>query len=230
MIEGISAVTLGTHEMPRAVRFYRALGFEVLHGGEDSSFTSFRAGTSCLNLIVQSAEQRWSWWGRVIFYVADVDALGVPTCQIAWNSDPAMPNGVSVSSISMTATAANSVSLDLCSRLPSNSSSKPPDAFPHYPAPAVRNLADNRSPILVRPIEMGPTGNVSEQGFDGSGQHYRNRSTGAELNMSEGSSPLESWSLRTSACSPHVGRRVDFDFRHLDRLMTSTVRSQLKQL
>ena len=40
MIEGISAVTLGTHEMPRAVRFYRALGFEVLHGGEQSSFTS----------------------------------------------------------------------------------------------------------------------------------------------------------------------------------------------
>jgi catechol 2,3-dioxygenase-like lactoylglutathione lyase family enzyme len=28
MIEGISAVTLGTHEMPRAVRFYRTLGFE----------------------------------------------------------------------------------------------------------------------------------------------------------------------------------------------------------
>ena len=32
MIEGISAVTLGTHEMPRAVRFYCALGFEVLRG------------------------------------------------------------------------------------------------------------------------------------------------------------------------------------------------------
>ena len=75
MIEGISAVTLGTHEMPRAVRFYRALGFEVLHGGEQSSFTSFRAGTSYLNLIAQPAERRWSWWGRVIFYVADVDAL-----------------------------------------------------------------------------------------------------------------------------------------------------------
>ena len=30
MIEGISAITLGTHEMPRAVRFYRALGFEIL--------------------------------------------------------------------------------------------------------------------------------------------------------------------------------------------------------
>ena len=35
MIEGISAVTLGTHEMPRSVGFYRALGFEVLHGGEE---------------------------------------------------------------------------------------------------------------------------------------------------------------------------------------------------
>ena len=75
MIEGISAVTLGTHEMPRAVRFYRTLGFEVLHGGEDSSFTSFRAGTSYLNLITQPTERRWSWWGRVIFHVSDVDAL-----------------------------------------------------------------------------------------------------------------------------------------------------------
>src|SRR5713226_3062248 len=75
MIEGISAVTLATHEMPRAVRFYRALGFEVLRGGEESSFTSFRAGTSYLNLIAQPAERRWSRWGRVIFYVADVDAL-----------------------------------------------------------------------------------------------------------------------------------------------------------
>src|SRR5258708_24896048 len=74
MIEGISAVTLGTHEKPRAVRFYRALGFEVLHGGEESSFTSFRARTSYLNLIAQPVERRSSW-GRVIFYVADVDAL-----------------------------------------------------------------------------------------------------------------------------------------------------------
>jgi len=75
MIEGISAITLGTHEMPRAVRFYRALGFEILHGGEESSFTSFRAGTGYLNLIAQPAERRWFWWGRAIFYVTDVDAL-----------------------------------------------------------------------------------------------------------------------------------------------------------
>jgi catechol 2,3-dioxygenase-like lactoylglutathione lyase family enzyme len=70
MIEAISAVTLGTHEMPRAVRFYRALGFEALHGDEESSFTSFRAGMSYLNLVAQPTERRASWWGRVIFYVA----------------------------------------------------------------------------------------------------------------------------------------------------------------
>lgn len=75
MIEGISAITLATHEMSRAVRFYRALGFEVLHGGEASLFTSFRAGAGYLNVIAQPAERRWFWWGRVIFYVTDVNAL-----------------------------------------------------------------------------------------------------------------------------------------------------------
>ena len=33
MIEGISAVTLGAHEMPRAVRFYRALGLRPRRRG-----------------------------------------------------------------------------------------------------------------------------------------------------------------------------------------------------
>ena len=44
MIEGISAVTLGTHEMPRAAQFYCALGFEILRGNEQSSFTTFSSG------------------------------------------------------------------------------------------------------------------------------------------------------------------------------------------
>lgn len=34
MIESISAITLGTHDMGRAVHFYRSLGFELLYGGE----------------------------------------------------------------------------------------------------------------------------------------------------------------------------------------------------
>lgn len=75
MIDSISAITLGTHDMQRAVRFYRALGFEIAHGGETAAFTSFRAGPGHLNLIAQPRTRQWSWWGRVIFYVADVDAM-----------------------------------------------------------------------------------------------------------------------------------------------------------
>ena len=75
MIEGINAVTLATHDMPRAVGFYRALGFDLVHGGEASSFTSLRAGSCYLNLVAQPVQRRWRWWGRVIFHVGDVDAL-----------------------------------------------------------------------------------------------------------------------------------------------------------
>jgi uncharacterized glyoxalase superfamily protein PhnB len=74
-MEGISAVTLATHNMTRAVAFYRVLGFEIIHGGDDAAFTSFRAGASFLNLIAQPAERKWSWWGRVIFYHTDIDGL-----------------------------------------------------------------------------------------------------------------------------------------------------------
>jgi catechol 2,3-dioxygenase-like lactoylglutathione lyase family enzyme len=68
MITGISAVTLATHDMKRAVQFYRLLGLPLVHGGEDAGFTSFRAGDNFLNLIAQPTERRWSWWGRLIFF------------------------------------------------------------------------------------------------------------------------------------------------------------------
>ena len=74
-IESISAVTLATHDMARAVRFYRALGFVLRYGGEGASFTSFTVGSGYLNVIAQPADRHWSWWGRVIFFVSDVDAL-----------------------------------------------------------------------------------------------------------------------------------------------------------
>jgi uncharacterized glyoxalase superfamily protein PhnB len=73
--ESISAITLGTHDMARAVGFYRTLGFTLAFGGEQASFTSFRVGSGHLNLIAQPAERRWSWWGRTIFYDPDVDGL-----------------------------------------------------------------------------------------------------------------------------------------------------------
>src|SRR5438105_12346349 len=75
MITGISAVTLATHVMARAVSFYRMLGFAVIHGGEDAAFTSFRTGDNFLNLILQPVGRQWSWWGRLIFYDCDVDGL-----------------------------------------------------------------------------------------------------------------------------------------------------------
>jgi catechol 2,3-dioxygenase-like lactoylglutathione lyase family enzyme len=71
----ISAVTLATHDMARAVRFYRALGLPLRHGGEATAFTSFAVGPGYLNLTVAPPDRRWAWWGRVIIYVEDVDAL-----------------------------------------------------------------------------------------------------------------------------------------------------------
>jgi catechol 2,3-dioxygenase-like lactoylglutathione lyase family enzyme len=74
-IQSISALTLATHDMREAVRFYQALGLELRYGGAEASFTSFSAGNACLNITTEGSERSWSWWGRVIFHVADVDAL-----------------------------------------------------------------------------------------------------------------------------------------------------------
>src|SRR5262249_13996281 len=51
------------------------LGFPIRSGGERSSFTSLHAGSGYLNLMARRAEGRPSGWGRVIFYVSDVDAF-----------------------------------------------------------------------------------------------------------------------------------------------------------
>ena len=75
LIESLSAVTLATHDMGRAVRFYEALGFPMLYGGEDAPFTSFAVGSSFLNLFAAAETQAWSFWGRAIVHVADVDVM-----------------------------------------------------------------------------------------------------------------------------------------------------------
>jgi catechol 2,3-dioxygenase-like lactoylglutathione lyase family enzyme len=73
-IESLSAITLATRDMPRAVLFYETLGFAIKFGGSHEAFTSFAFGGSYLNLIVDSRAPV-GWWGRVIIYVSDVDAL-----------------------------------------------------------------------------------------------------------------------------------------------------------
>lgn len=75
MIETISAVTLATRDMARAVAFYEALGFTAIAGKQHAEFTSFAVGTSYLNLIAAASCPAPDFWGRVIFYVTDVDAF-----------------------------------------------------------------------------------------------------------------------------------------------------------
>ena len=75
MVQSISAVTLAVADMRRSVEFYcEGVGLELLYGGDSASFTSFKVGQGYLNLIL-SPEGSWSWWGRIIFHVDDVDAL-----------------------------------------------------------------------------------------------------------------------------------------------------------
>jgi catechol 2,3-dioxygenase-like lactoylglutathione lyase family enzyme len=75
MLTCISAITLATGDMKRAVAFYRTLGFVLKFGGPAAQFTSFHAGSSYLNLTSTEAERVPGSWGRAIFYVDDVDAL-----------------------------------------------------------------------------------------------------------------------------------------------------------
>ena len=75
-LAGLSAVTLATHDMPASVAFYHSLGFKIRAGGGNARFTTFAVGNdNWLNLTLQPSGISWSWWGRVIFYVANVDAI-----------------------------------------------------------------------------------------------------------------------------------------------------------
>ena len=74
-IENISAITLATVNMNRSVAFYEALGFELIYGGADTVFSSLKAGSGFVNLTSERPQGGWSWWGRVIFHVANVDDI-----------------------------------------------------------------------------------------------------------------------------------------------------------
>ena len=73
-VERISAVTLLTRDMSESLAFYESLGFGLLYGGTDAAFTSLRVGTGFLNLQLD-ADASPSDWGRVVFWVDDVDAM-----------------------------------------------------------------------------------------------------------------------------------------------------------
>ena len=77
-LASLSAVTLVTREMGSAVAFYCSLGFELAFGGPDAAFSTFRVGQSYLNLQLDPMfSPVREVWGRVIFWVDDVDAMYV---------------------------------------------------------------------------------------------------------------------------------------------------------
>jgi len=75
-IEKISAVTFRVVNMTESVRFYRdVLGMELLYGGEDAGFSSLRAEDAQSAILNLEQDDKVTRWGRLIFYVTDVDAL-----------------------------------------------------------------------------------------------------------------------------------------------------------
>jgi catechol 2,3-dioxygenase-like lactoylglutathione lyase family enzyme len=75
-IERISAVTFRVANMTESVRFYRdVLGMEVVYGGESAYFTSLRAEDAKAPILNLEQGRSVTGWGRMIFYVADVDAF-----------------------------------------------------------------------------------------------------------------------------------------------------------
>ena len=76
-VSKISAVTLLVSDMKRSVEFYSKIpNFKVVYGGSDNQFTSFLiddVAKSYLNLKLN--ETRLPNFGRIIFYVDDVDEL-----------------------------------------------------------------------------------------------------------------------------------------------------------
>ena len=75
-VEKISAVTFRVLNMKASVRFYKdVLGMEVLHGGEDAPFSSLHAKDAEYPILNLEQGRSVPGWGRMIFYVADVDAF-----------------------------------------------------------------------------------------------------------------------------------------------------------
>ena len=74
-IKSLSAITLGTYDMARSLNFYGLLGFERKYGDADAQISSFYCGDSFLNVVRTPKSKPINWWGRVIFYVEDVDDM-----------------------------------------------------------------------------------------------------------------------------------------------------------
>lgn len=85
-IDHISAVTFAVADMGRAIVFYEKCGFERLYGDAEAEFTSFRAGTGFVNLILTRGHTP-KWWGRAIFRVKNADEQYQRLCAAGLSPD-----------------------------------------------------------------------------------------------------------------------------------------------
>lgn len=89
-VERISAVTFRVTNMKASVRFYRdTLGMGLIYGGEDSYFSSLRAKDADSAILNLEQGDPGKEWGRLILYVADVDAFWAHLKEKGY--DPAKP-------------------------------------------------------------------------------------------------------------------------------------------
>jgi catechol 2,3-dioxygenase-like lactoylglutathione lyase family enzyme len=71
-VGSINAITLAVSDMDQSVRFYESVGFRLDY--RSPAFSTFHLGGQALNLTGET-EPGAGFWGRVIFYVADVDRM-----------------------------------------------------------------------------------------------------------------------------------------------------------
>lgn len=71
-VGSINAITLAVSDMGQSIRFYESIGFRMEY--KSPTFATFRIGEQALNLTGE-AEPSSGFWGRVIFYVDDVDRM-----------------------------------------------------------------------------------------------------------------------------------------------------------
>ena len=87
-VERISAVTLKVGEMTRSVHFYNdILGLKMLYEGKNAYFSSLRTlGEKDVILNLEQGHVARDW-GRIIFYVEDVDKFWAYLKEKEFNPD-----------------------------------------------------------------------------------------------------------------------------------------------
>lgn len=86
MTEEINAITLVCTDMAASVVFYTDLGFLIVHGDAEAPFTSLSIGDNFVNLQL-AGHVPGTGWGRVIFHVADPDAIHALAASLGHRSE-----------------------------------------------------------------------------------------------------------------------------------------------